>query len=208
MKKLLIVLTGLMLSISAFSQSYRGMLDLSIGLPTSGEKTISFSDGTARVRPEAGLIFSMSHGCQITKSFFAGLGVGIGNVWCDEDHLGNESSSPDSGEHSYATVPIFVDLRWDLDIRKKITPFVDLKVGYQMEVVDEFGPKNGSMYFQPTAGVRFRGGKRTGFNLGISYVPSIKKRIEPDYWTPRVEDEKECVISKNGLIMLNLGFDF
>lgn len=208
MKKLLIVLTGLMLSISAFSQSYRGMLDLSVGLPTSGEQSIRFSNEEVKLKPQVGLIFSMSHGCQITKSFFAGLGIGVGGVWTEENFISLGDTQYGDSEWqqkftTYGTVPVFLDLRWDLDIRKKITPFVDLKVGYQMEIDDGFGPKNGSMYFQPTAGVRFRGGKRTGFNLGLSYVPSIRKRVDTNYF-----GTEESVISNNGLIMLNLGFDY
>lgn len=206
MKKLLIVLTGLMLSISAFSQSYRGMLDLSVGLPTSGEQSIRFSNEEVKLKPQVGLIFSMSHGCQITKSFFAGLGIGVGGVWTEKKfiRLGDtQYGDSEWQQKTYCTVPVFLDLRWDLDIRKKITPFVDLKVGYQMTVHEYFGPKNGSMYFQPTAGVRFRGGKRTGFNLGLSYVPSIRKRLDSYYI-----GTDESVISNNGLIMLNLGFDY
>ena len=210
MKKLLLFLTLLTMSCYAFSQSYRGMFDLSAGISPSGEKKIQTP--SFDVKPNIGGVFSMSHGCQITRYLFAGLGAGVCCEWVD---IPKTNAVTDVYNGTLISFPVFLDLRWDLDIRRKITPFVDFKIGYQFCIEDsdndyEFsqngrnysvGPKK-SMYFQPTAGVRFKGGRRTGFNLGISYIPVLKRKVY-DY-----ENGLDIASFNDDLLMLNIGFDF
>lgn len=218
------------MSCYAFSQSYRGMFDLSAGIIESGKNNFSYSNIPIEVKPFMGGIFSMSHGCQITPFLFAGLGTGI-NLGYTELSVGSNTSNR---KELYAvTVPVFLDVRWDLDIRKKITPFVDLKIGYQFKVGEDdscyrrFESQNSegqypnydydnttytyactygssSFYFQPTVGVRFKGGKRTGFNLGISYNTKIKRvlYVEKNYENYHVGS------TNDGVLMLNIGLDY
>ena len=215
-KKLLLLVAILGLAIPSFEVSYRGMLDLSVGLPTSGETAVSGPSVRFDVNPTIGGLVTTSHGCQITPFLFAGLGGGTVIEWMDVDEY---NSNYHYDKNVMVSVPVFIDLRWDLDVRKKITPFVDLKIGYQIglegnsdlsrqsyngyydeEYETRWIEAVNSFYFQPTAGVRFKGGKRTGFNLGISYLPTLKRGFF-------IEDVKVDSFS-TGLIMLNIGLDF
>ncbi len=221
MKKLLLLFTILSISLSSFAASYRGMFDLSFGIPVSGEKTFDNSAVPLKVTPNFGGVFSMTHGCQILPCLFAGVGVGITGTWSDLDLTDQAWSEYDltynDGKFLFS-VPIFLDLRWDLDIRKKITPYVDFKIGYQagfdqsydfgvglysaydyLEYDGRIETKN-SMYFQPTVGVRFKGGKRTGFNLGFTYNTGINRDI--------YIGNNNLGSVKNSFLMLNIGFDF
>lgn len=213
MKKLLLLLAILGLAIPSFAVSYRGMLDVNLGLPASGKTTISAPFTYYNINSTMGAFSSTSHGCQITPFLFAGLGYGVVLEWMDVDKANYKFD-----KNMIVSTPVFLDLRWDLDIRRKITPFVDIKVGYQFgfegnsnlseysyydeeyEYESRWIEAVNSFYFQPTAGVRFKGGKRTGFNLGISYIPTLKRGLF-------INDKKVDTFSSS-LFMLNIGLDF
>ncbi len=211
MKKLLLLFTLLSLSLSSFAASYRGMFDINFGISTNSTNTLNTPYGDIESKSHFGGVISTSHGCQITPFLFAGAGFGVGM-----NFMKLEPVSFNSGKHEFhpvPTIPVFVDLRWDLDVRKKITPFVDIKIGYNFGgfesdcSLDFTGPVRNegwinscsSVFFQPTAGVRFKKGRRSGFNLGLTYLPTLKSEFF-------VDDISEKF--SNGLLMLNLGIDF
>lgn len=223
MKRILVALSLVVAVFTMSAQSYRGFIDLFGGIATGSGHTVetgvgSFSD----LKPNYGFGLSTSHGCQITPWGFVGIGVG---AYTTVDHSVVNDGFEDDVTGVYGIyIPISLDLRWDMNIRKKVTPFVDLKIGYQMVVDgtdDEYGegelwgdgsPKHlhfeslPGFYFQPTVGVRFRMGKKSGFNLGITYNPTVRKRIYAfDRDGGARIGEKDFT---SGVAMLNLGFDF
>ena len=227
MKKHLLLSAALMLSISSFAQSYRGMLDIYGGFINPGKENLSAPGMQFESKPFMGGLFTTSHGAQITPFLFIGAGGGVnlqfGQFNCVSP---TEFATDDNFNDLYAvTIPAFLDARWDLDVRKKVTPFVDVKVGYQLRVGDGLElsrPYGGygtnspydeywldsqsSVYFQPTVGVRFKGGRRTGFNLGVSYNTTVKRNL---YGYDRNLDKKELLDSAtDGVLMLNIGLDF
>lgn len=215
MKKLLLFFVLLSLSLSSFALGYRGFYDLSIGISTYSKSTVSNSNYTMEVKPFLGFVGSTSHGCQITPFLFAGAGFGL----CYDLHDINYRNY--KGKFSTYSVPIFLDFRWDLDVRKKVTPFFDVKIGYQIgfgkssiefnknsnfdfyrNAAGSLGDIGGinSFYFQPTAGVRFRIKQNVGFNLGVTYLPNLKREL-------LLIDMPEYKFN-NSLLMLNIGLDF
>ena len=84
--------------------------------------------------------FFTSHGVQILPQLYVGGGVGV-NYFYDLDGV---------------SIPLFVDVRTDLK-KAKISPFVDLKLGYSVADIKGF-------YLSPTIGCRFN-----RFSLGLSY---------------------------------------
>lgn len=214
MKKLLLLFSILSLSLSSFAQSYRGMFDLAAGIITPGEKNYTYNGIPIEVKPFMGGVFSMTHGCQITPYLFAGLGAGINLGFAE--FINDRDSYSNSKDIYVSTVPVFLDVRWDLDVRRKITPYVDLKIGYQIQFgtkdlcedycYDNYNTYNvytyaaSSFYFQPTVGVRFKGGKRSGFNLGIAYNAKLKREL--------YVNDMLLGSTNDGILMLNIGFDY
>lgn len=224
MKRILVALSLVVAVFTMSAQSYRGFIDLYGGVATGSGHTVETGVGPfSDVKPNYGFGLSTSHGCQITPWGFVGVGVG---AYATIDHAAanGDTNNEDSNGLYGIYIPISLDLRWDLNIRKKVTPFVDLKIGYQLAVDgsdDEYGEGElwgdghirylhfeslPGFYFQPTIGVRFRMGKKSGFNLGVTYNPTVKKRV---YAFNRDGgshiDEKDFT---SGVAMINLGFDF
>lgn len=206
----------LVISVTVYAQSYRGMFDLSVGKAISAYSRIPHSEVNFQIDPLMAGTFTTSHGCQINKFLFAGIGAGICLDWVNAKFQDNSFLySHLEGKYMMMSIPIFLDLRWDLDISRKITPFVDIKIGYQIGSTSKslnendyyyravsnysFIRASNSIYFQPSIGVRFKGGKRSGFNLGISYIPVLKNQLS------MISDNN--LGFNTGAIMLNLGFD-
>lgn len=235
MKRILVALSLFVAVFTMSAQSYRGFIDLFGGIGVGSDESIvrgdmSFTD----IKPSFGFGLSTSHGCQITPWGYVGIGVG---AYTSLNHASENSyqgsydyNDPDRVEIYGVYIPVSLDLRWDLNIRKKVTPFVDLKIGYQFvarlnegsygiaEVSSSSSYENmylhaepiAGFYFQPTVGIRFRMGKKSGFNLGVTYNPTIKKRIYAS-----VQNDTNGMVSEIGkkemtvgALMLNLGFDF
>lgn len=205
MKKLLIIISVSLMSLIASAQSYRGMVELGIGVTGKGP---SYSNelGTFKLNNAFLGSFTTTHGCQITPSIFVGAGVGVDMGFGDSfltPVLGSKFNKEDfqigSYKHkevTYLEIPVFLDFRYDLDTRRRVTPFFDIKVGYRInsnimsgtwagisgppeqEYVDKYGyglrdcdviiGGASSFYLKPTVGVRFNCGKNSGVNMGIS----------------------------------------
>lgn len=159
------------------------------------------------------MVFSMNvtEGYQISPSLFAGVGFGMTvptvNGGQDDDLL----------VVSNFLFPFYADFRWTLDVEKTITPFVDIKIGYQASALivdgefysvdyDNFGKVrfNKGFYFLPTVGLRM--GKNTAFNFGVSYNPCLKRSY--GLWDRETMVNKVTRKSSKGVISLNLGVEF
>lgn len=220
MKRIVYILLMAVATLSASAQEFRGILDLYGGISpskgydagiVSGEK---FSD----IRPIVAFGMNIAEGYQINKMFFAGIGVG-GYTVIDHFRVKDINENYGYGETHFPAImlPVFADLRWTLDIGKTVTPFVDLKIGYQFQVALSDGEISWSygdednlylrqiagFYFQPTVGLRF--GKASAFNLGITFNPTINQKIYRGVDGNVATPFKDL---KSGALMLSLGADF
>lgn len=183
--------------------SYRGFINVQAGAVTGQKTTGDYDLGKpSGISP----MFTTTHGVQLNRSFFVGAGAGFALTqgW---DGGGNHNSID-----QFLTVPIFIDLRWELNITKRVTPFIDIKGGYNQNVgtYDNLGEpyqphpdvraKHGT-FVQPTVGLRFRWGRKFGFSIGASYNTGVKTAV---YDTAG----KETGTCTNPRASLNLGFDF
>ena len=196
MKKFLLPLAACLLSIPSFAQSYRGMFEIDLGTGISSDNTYDVGGIELKQQPSFGGAFSTTHGCQITPWLFAGVGFGASTYALNVTEWGTENGTT---LKAYSlNVPLYLDLRWDMDVRRKVSPFIDLKMGYQWAF--NLNPDNScgnyystggfyttesalmcdpisGFYFQPTVGVRFRRNSKKGFGLGITYNTSIKRGV-------------------------------
>lgn len=232
MKRILVALSLVVAVFTVSAQSYRGFIDIFGGIGVGSDESIvrgdmSFTD----IKPSYGFGLSTSHGCQITPWGYVGIGVG---AYTSLNHASKNYEWDNKNNFYGIYIPVSLDLRWDLNIRKKVTPFVDVKVGYQFvadvcndggiadaysdstdEYMDLYAEPIAGFYFQPTLGLRFRMGKKSGFNFGVTYNPTIKKRIYAKVEKYNHDTYNYTEIGKIGkkelnvgALMLNLGFDF
>ena len=240
MKKILTIVIMSLLPLMASAQDWRGFkgfFDFYCG--TSMSKGIDFraSDvmGFDNVRNRITYGFNFTGGYQIFPYLFAGVGFGF---YTNEIGYRSESFygdyTIDESSHTYYSFyyPVFADFRWTLNINSKVTPFVDVKIGYQFatSIADGYmrgyygydGSDNSysdksyevrvrhrpGMYFVPSVGVRF--GRRSAFNLGIAYNPSIGKEFVRIDMGGDNSRPVETVVGKSstGSILLTLGADF
>lgn len=184
-KSILTVAAIAAISLSATARtSYRGFVELEPSL------AISYTSIRTDIpQPSNGADFSFlgttTHGVQFNRHIFAGAGIGANLVGYKDKH-GIQQSDMN------IMLPLFVAVRWDLDVAAKISPFVSGKIGYNIHLLDgeeyyfgltekdEYGATTSECYFHPanglfyqvSAGVRFRLRNQIGFNLGLSIYPS------------------------------------
>lgn len=209
MKRLFLFLAMMELTFTCFAVHYRGMFDLEAG-PAFPMGKIHTSTGDLKQHDTtfAGMI-STSHGCQLNHSFFLGAGFGICSDWGKFP-----SDSSEKGKNDLISFPIFVDLRWDLDVDKKLSPFAGARIGYQLgtEGYRSFKAESGNnpaihtsglmksedgVYAQLTAGARLKIGKNTGMNFGISYIPILRRSMY----------QKNLIFFNRSCVTLNVGID-
>lgn len=89
------------------------------------------------------------HGYQFNSWLYAGAGLTL-------DWVTNSS------RHDTSSANLFLDLRSDL-LRKKVSPFVDVKCGYTILGVQ-------GLYFNPNIGCRISLNNRNGINISVGYV--------------------------------------
>lgn len=89
---------------------------------------------------------STAHGYQFNPYLFVGAGFGV-NYYTDAE---------------LCNIPVFANLRANL-LNAKITPFVDVKIGYSVVDIEGF-------YFAPSIGCRFGLTRRMAINLGVGYA--------------------------------------
>ncbi len=99
---------------------------------------------------------STTHGYQLSSYFFIGAGVGF--------HFMQEYKTPDMNiptdiRESKVSIPFYVDFRGTFG-KKRIAPFVDLKLGYFVTNGDAF-------YSHISAGIRIRTIEKQAVTIGI-----------------------------------------
>lgn len=227
MKRILLMAAVMVTAISAYSQSYRGFVQLNAGIPTGGGKSfVADGNKVEDYKPIVTFGFTTVHGCQLTPSLFVGLGTGVYAMPMKGNLIGDPEDEKTEASAAGAYIPIFANARWDLDIRRKVTPFVSVSCGYQIavnskgcEVLGENGYKalfwespKGGFHFEPQIGVRFMTGKRKGVNIGISYLTALRNSfytaIDPNPGSDDVSKGKHVCDVNNGALMFNLAFDF
>lgn len=122
--------------------------------------------------------FTTAHGYQFNPYLFAGVGFGV-NYYTDAD---------------LCNIPIFANVRANL-LNAKITPFVDVKIGYSVVDIEGF-------YFAPSVGCRFALTPRMAINLGVGYTMQ-KADIYYTYGDYYYND-----MINSGAIDFKVGFEF
>lgn len=191
------------------THQWKGFFDFFVGGSTGADVKLQHE-------PKVAFGLNFTEGYQITDYLFAGVGFGVNTValWTDRYYYDfnqyyNESRTCFPGIYA----PIFADVRWTLDINRTINPFVDLKIGYQfaIPIQDEqvgdqryVSPRSG-IFCLPSIGVRF--GKRSGFNLGVGYSVSTRRKYDT------IERETgyggiDTKIYSSGAFVVTFGADF
>lgn len=148
--------TFLLAAIPAQAVKYRGFVDFNLGGAATDMffygDSYNYEDDNYRYSHSdkhpmmINWGFTTSHGLQISKNFFAGIGVGVnflknleeyvyGSFYCYQ--IGKPAGRFDhvfyDDEYIWG-IQYFVHLRWDgfglFGIQRKISPFVELKAGY------------------------------------------------------------------------------
>lgn len=216
MKKIFLIIAILTMPFAASAQGFRGFIDIFGGNQLGGG---SYDlNGIHNIKNDLAFGLNVTEGYQITNFLFAGVGFG-GYTTLTGANIYHHNSERERVFHSLY-FPIFADVRWTLDIERKITPFVDMKIGYQFAFeINEgslhyygdsreiYAKGNNGIYFMPSVGVRF--GKASGFNLGIAYNSSIGTRFLMNYEVSADNYElREVDKTNKGVFMITFGADF
>lgn len=227
MKKIILIAALALIPGLMTAQGFKGFVDLiaGTGITTKGG-SFSYNRGNIRdINTDFAVGLTFTEGYQITNSWFAGIGFGscITSTGGKPD---NTTSYSDYYNDCSMYVPLYADVRWTLDIDSKITPFVDLKLGYQFGVALANGSMcetwsvndgvyqydgvyhrgKGGLYLVPSIGVRF--GKSSAFNLGLAYNPFVETRIFTVSKADPLADYVNVKSTTSGVLMLTLGADF
>lgn len=238
MKKILIIIVTSLLPVFAYAQEWRGFkgfVDFYIGASGGtgydfrGTPAVSFSN----VKNKITCGFNFTGGYQVFSSLFAGVGFGFYTneiSYLSYEVEGDYGFEMDSATFYSFYYPVFADLRWTLNINSRVTPFVDLKIGYQFgipitegdlgyyyngdvygdgyEVSEVVARHRPGFYLLPSIGVRF--GKRSAFNLGVAYNPFIGKEFVLIQGAGEGQRPVEKVVGKSstGSFLVTLGADF
>lgn len=214
---------------AAKPSGYRGFFDMVGGFGSGGAQKFLVNDYYVELGRNMFMFgFNMTHGYQINKNFYVGIGYGAQPVMV-------YNNEPDYGEYEWygCNLALYLDFRWDYDIRRTVTPYAGLKMGYQyMGTFDEeyyYGgyerilyPENtGGFLLMPSVGMRIKLHGKRGFNLGVTYNLLVRKRFTfDDYgysYYPNNKFDVETVYGNReitydpttgGVLMLNIGFDF
>ena len=221
MKKIFLIIAILRMPFAASAQGYKGFIDIFGGTQFGGGIDIPIPEhyDVTGIKNDLAFGLNVTGGYQITNFLFAGVGFGgyttlMGGTTHDSYYNDRERVF-----HSFY-FPIFADVRWTLDIERKVTPFVDLKVGYQFAFemgngclsyysynYDVFSKGKNGAYFMPSVGVRF--GKASGFNLGIAYNATVPTKLLQNYEvSPDNYELREVGKTNKGVFMITFGADF
>ena len=208
------------------TSGYRGFFDLLPGFGSGGVVNIS-EDQYAYYdlgKYSIGMGFTTSHGYQINRCFYAGLGFG---AYILTLYSINHSNWDDYIEYNFhgINIPAFAEFRWDYDLTATTTPFADLKIGYQYSLpfkendyynVDTKPASCGGLFLMPTIGMRRAVCRKFAINIGVSYNIIVPRSFKIDHtnnsYFPDGESSSENIskkiTSKGGMAMLNISLDF
>ncbi|MDE6786444.1 MAG: PorT family protein [Muribaculaceae bacterium] len=218
-RKFILSLTLLFGMLSVNAQDWRGFLEIYAGTsPTTSD--LKFQDDTFYDMWNSlsfGLNYTM--GVAVIPQLYAGIGIGGYTTFIayHDDPIYNYWDST----FSWLNFPIFANIRWIPDINKKINPFVDLKIGYQIGVdLDEnrlwtesydknvkyYVQRRNGLFLQPGVGIRF--GRDSAFNLGIAYSVCVPQEFVAKDRTQQSMPVVESIKKNFGSFMLTFGVDF
>lgn len=198
MKKLIVLLLSvIMFSGAASAVDYRGFVEFNGGiLPV--DEYYSY-DNTSELYCHLYGSLSTTHGVQLNRHIFVGAGVDV-----------NMTGFRVDGDPQ---INVFGDVRYDLDIAKKWSPYFNMKAGYGVRkghYEDTYGYDWRSikqLFINPSIGVRLKLSSKCGLNFGLGYIPvSIGKMYEYD---GEIFDDNDYTRDKvKGAFTLNVGIDF
>ena len=196
--------------------SYRGFVDFDPTIAVS-YSSVSPSDLKLDYKPaDLSILFSTTHGVQINRHFFVGAGAGfiLGKPTTEPSAKGGGNIEDGSFELNLY-VPVYLAARYDLNIVRKVSPFISFKAGY-LYGISEYGEYNipgssgesladSGFFFQPTVGVRIRLHHHVGLNLGLTLFP-MKYKTEENSYSSNYSDIRASYTRYN--LGLNIGIDF
>lgn len=179
---------------SASALSYRGFLDLQVGVGTGDATTFASPEyfvGYTEISPNVGFGISTTHGVQVLPCLYAGVGVGGYALFATADGYNRDGYhylSYDGGDTQFIgmSLPVYLDIRYDLNIRKKVTPYVDVKIGYSAAVNvkssddDIWMVETDPLYFTGSS-YHYSSGSKSGLTCkpssGMYFQPSVGLRF-------------------------------
>ena len=196
--------------------SYRGFVDFDPTIAVS-YSSVSPSDLKLDYKPaDLSILFSTTHGVQINRHFFVGAGAGfrLGKTTTEPSEKGGGNIEDGSFELNLY-VPVYLAARYDLNIVRKVSPFISFKAGY-LYGISEYGEYNipgssgesladSGFFFQPTVGVRIRLHHHVGLNRGLTLFP-MKYKTEENSYSSNYSDIRASYTRYN--LGLNIGIDF
>ena len=174
-------------------KGYRGFVDLGgfVGLNNTFDSYAAF-------------MLSTSHGYQINPYFYFGVGIGVNVYKYHSSYTWAELDDTD------AFIPFYVDFRVFPIGRKRVTPFVGMKLGYSVSTMEdvENGGNFGGFYHQYSAGISVAILSNFGWFLSLGFsgqnISGLEKWVDQAKYSG-VDFVKGHTL--NGLA-IQTGFDF
>lgn len=213
---------------------YRGFFNFVGGFGCGGVVNANAGEGsiTNIGKSTFGAGIDTSHGYQINRHFFAGLGVGAQVMMCYRET--DDADRVDAGMGLHGPIfQIYGDFRWDYDLTAKTTPYAGIKMGWQYVGIertydyfyDYYDPLHlrlnsvaqSGFLLMPSVGMRLAIGSKRGLNIGISYNILLRRKFRVDYDNyleypdgSYVDNEGSILLgpTNGGMALLNIGFDF
>ena len=219
MKKVLSLILLSILAFPSFAVKYKGFADVDATYLVS-YSTFDYETLSRPTKDRFSLLITTTHGLQFGNSAFIGIGVGLNQM---------------GGNLSMRNMPLYFDARWTLNCSKKITPFIDLKLGASLLsnkdhewfnklmyrdyidkntwfLYDYFGETKDGVFIKPTIGCRFALSNKIGVNVGITYYPQwgkiLEHYLEKSKGTTIEDSWKERDSYTRHFVGLNVGIDF
>ena len=173
-------------------KGYRGFVDLGgfFGLNNTFDSYAAF-------------MLSTSHGYQINPYFYFGVGIGVNVYKYHSSYTWTELEDTDT------FIPFYVDFRVFPIGRKRVTPFVGMKLGYSVSTMEDVENGNfGGFYHQYSAGISVAILSNFGWYLSLGFsgqnISGLEKWVDQAKYSG-VDFVKGHTL--NGLA-IQTGFDF
>lgn len=180
--------------------SYRGFVEGGTGVYFLNVDEVRWGIMTKHTHTYLNIPLHTTHGVQIIKNLFVGLGLGVDiNPWYEDKYYYENEGTVSFGQ-------IYGDIRWDgfgvFGAAKRVSPFADLKIGYQHNLIELSKNWNG-LFISPTLGVRIGCSSKVGINLGLYFTIINFVKCEDVWGNPGFE-----YTAKHYPIGLTVGVDF
>lgn len=174
-------------------KGYRGFVDLGgfVGLNNTFDSYAAF-------------MLSTSHGYQINPYFYFGVGIGVNVYKYHSSYTWTELEDAD------AFIPFYVDFRVFPIGRKRVTPFVGMKLGYSVSTMEdvENGGNFGGFYHQYSAGISVAILSNFGWYLSLGFSGQNISGLEK--WVDQAKYSGVDFVKGHNLngLAIQTGFDF